>query len=48
MPPARVVVLRFFAGLTILEVARVLDMSRATIERDWVCAKAWLRRALGD
>lgn len=39
---ARVVELRHFAGLEIEEVARVLGVSHATIERDWLAARAWL------
>lgn len=39
---ARVVELRFFGGLTAEETARVLDVSLATIERDWTKARAWL------
>lgn len=42
----RLVVLRFFGGLTIEEVAVVLDMSPATAKREWVTAKMWLRREL--
>lgn len=38
----RVVELRFFAGLTIAETATALDVSAATVERDWAVAKAWL------
>ena len=38
----RVVELKFFAGLTIDEAAEALDVSRATVERDWAAAKAWL------
>jgi RNA polymerase sigma factor (TIGR02999 family) len=38
----RVVELKFFAGLTIDETASVLEVSPATIERDWSIAKAWL------
>jgi len=38
----RVVELKFFAGLTIDETAEALDVSRATVERDWAAAKAWL------
>jgi RNA polymerase sigma factor (TIGR02999 family) len=44
----RVVELRFFAGLTIEETAEVLGISIATVKRDWVMAKAWLRRELSD
>jgi len=39
---AQVVELRFFAGLTIPETAEVLQISTATVERDWITAKAWL------
>jgi RNA polymerase sigma factor (TIGR02999 family) len=42
----RVVELRFFAGLDIPEAAEALGVSRATIEREWAMAKAWLRRRL--
>jgi len=38
----RVVELKFFGGLTIDEVAVALNVSRATVERDWAAAKAWL------
>ena len=38
----RVVELKFFSGLTIEETAAALDVSRATVERDWAVAKAWL------
>lgn len=43
---ARIVELRFFGGLTIEETAEVLDISHATVERDWTLARAWLRREL--
>ena len=39
---ARVIELRFFGGLTIQEVGEALDISPATVTRDWVTAKAWL------
>ncbi|MEL6187621.1 MAG: ECF-type sigma factor [Myxococcota bacterium] len=39
---ARVVELRFFGGLSADEAARVLNVSLATIERDWAKARAWL------
>lgn len=39
---ARVIELRFFAGLTIDETAAALEVSHATIERDLKAAKAWL------
>jgi RNA polymerase sigma factor (TIGR02999 family) len=39
---AEVVKLRFFAGLTMPEVARSLEISRATAERYWTYARLWL------
>ncbi len=44
---ARVVELRFFAGLTVEETAEVAGISEATVKRDWRTAKAWLRREIG-
>lgn len=38
----RVVELRFFAGLTVPEVAEVLDLSVTTIENEWRASRAWL------
>ena len=43
---AKVVELRFFGGLTVEEVAKVLDVSKRTVEGDWQFARAWLKRAL--
>jgi RNA polymerase sigma factor (TIGR02999 family) len=43
---ARIVELRYFAGLTIDEAAEVVGVSEATIARDWTVAKAWLRADL--
>jgi RNA polymerase sigma-70 factor (ECF subfamily) len=43
---ARIVELRFFAGLTVEETAELLDISQATVKRDWTLAKIWLRREL--
>lgn len=43
---ARVVELRVFAGLTVAEVAAVLDVSHRTVEQDWTMARAWLSREL--
>ncbi len=43
---ARVVELRFFGGLTVEEAAAVLEISPATLKRDWTLARAWLRREL--
>jgi RNA polymerase sigma factor (TIGR02999 family) len=43
---ARVVELRFFGGLSIEETAEVLEVSPATVKRNWSAAKAWLARDL--
>jgi RNA polymerase sigma-70 factor (ECF subfamily) len=42
----RVVELKFFGGLSIEEIAEVLHIGHATVERDWKMARAWLRREL--
>jgi len=42
----RVVELRFFAGLSVEETAEVMEISPATVKREWVTAKAWLFREL--
>ncbi len=44
----RIVELKFFAGLTIDETAEALEMSTATVERDWAIAKAWLHQRLSS
>ena len=43
---ARIVELKFFAGLTTGEIAETLGISSATVERDWKFARAWLYRAI--
>lgn len=43
---ARVVELRFFAGLTIAQTAHVLEVGTTTVEDDWAFARAWLAREL--
>jgi RNA polymerase sigma-70 factor (ECF subfamily) len=43
---ARLVELRYFAGLSIPECATALGISQATIGREWVVARIWLRREL--
>jgi len=43
---ARIVELRFFAGLGPSEIAEAMGVSRATVHREWTMAKAWLRRRL--
>jgi RNA polymerase sigma-70 factor (ECF subfamily) len=45
---ARVVELRFFAGLSTDETAAVLNVSTRTVERQWRYARAWLFRELKD
>jgi RNA polymerase sigma-70 factor, ECF subfamily len=45
---ARVVELRFFAGLSVEETAEVLKVSSDTVKRDWRLARAWLLAELGD
>jgi RNA polymerase sigma factor (TIGR02999 family) len=45
---ARMVELRFFAGLTVEETALVLGLSPRSVKREWRMAKAWLRRELGE
>ena len=42
----RIVELRYFAGLTVEETAAVLDISPATVKRDWSMARAWLSRQI--
>ena len=37
---------RFFGGLDVAETAQLLDVSEATVLRDWRAAKAWLSREL--
>jgi len=44
---ARLVELRYFAGLSIPECATALGISQATVGRDWAVARIWLRRELG-
>jgi RNA polymerase sigma-70 factor (ECF subfamily) len=43
---ARVVELRYFAGLTETETASALGVSARTVKRDWRMAKAWMRKEL--
>ena len=45
---SQVVELRFFGGLTVDEVSKVLRVRPCTVQRDWVFAKAWLRGELFD
>lgn len=43
---AKVVELRFFSGLDVVDTAEVLGISESTVKREWAMAKAWLRREL--
>jgi len=43
---ARIVEMKFFAGMTIPEIAESMELSTATITREWRLAKAWLKREL--
>ncbi len=45
---AQLVKLRFFAGLTLAEIAATEGISLATVEREWQVARAWLFAALTD
>jgi RNA polymerase sigma factor (sigma-70 family) len=39
---AQVMTLRYFGGMTVPEVAKILGVSVVTVERDWRLARAWL------
>lgn len=43
---AKIVELRFFADFTLEEIAKFLEISTATVKRDWAVAKAWLYREM--
>ena len=43
---AQIVELRFFIGLTVAEIASLMEISVATVKREWATAKIWLRREL--
>jgi RNA polymerase sigma-70 factor (ECF subfamily) len=43
---AEIVEMRFFAGLTVEEIAEVMEISTATVKREWATAKLWLRRQM--
>jgi RNA polymerase sigma factor (sigma-70 family) len=43
---ARVVECRFYGGMSIDETAEALEISEATVKRDWTVAQAWLYREL--
>ena len=39
---ARIIELRYFGGLTVDDVAKILDLSPTSVRREWTSAKAWL------
>jgi RNA polymerase sigma factor (TIGR02999 family) len=43
---AEIVLLRYFAGLSIEETARAISLSPATVKNEWAVARAWLHREL--
>jgi RNA polymerase sigma factor (sigma-70 family) len=43
---ARIVELRYFAGLSVVQTAEVVGISPATVKREWSVAKAWLMREI--
>jgi len=43
---AEVVQLRYFIGMTVSEIATVLDLAPRTVDRHWAFARAWLKRAI--
>lgn len=45
---SRIVELKFFGGLTIEEIARILEISTTTVERSWRFARAWLLREISE
>jgi RNA polymerase sigma factor (TIGR02999 family) len=45
---SQIVELRFFAGLSIEDVAHVLGISPATVKREWATARLWLHNAMGE
>lgn len=45
---ARVVQLRFFGGLTMEQIAQLMDVSSKTVQRTWLAARAWLRKEIGQ
>ena len=46
--PAQIVMLRYFTGLSVPQVAETLGTSARTVDREWAFARAWLARALGE
>jgi len=44
--PTRIIMLRYFTGLSIAEIAEVLGVTKRTVDRDFLFARTWLRRYL--
>lgn len=40
--------LRYFAGLTVEETAKAMDVPPSTVNDEWAMARAWLQRVLGS
>lgn len=45
---AQVVQCRFYSGLTLEETAQALEVSLKTVQRDWIAARAWLRKEMSE
>jgi RNA polymerase sigma factor (sigma-70 family) len=45
---SKIVELKFFGGLTTEEIAEVMEISTATVEREWRTARAWLYSELNE
>ena len=45
---AEVVKLRYFAGMSVEQVADILEISPTTVKRYWAYARAWLLREIGQ
>jgi len=43
---ARIVDYRYFGGFTLEEIAKILEISPTTVEREWKFARSWLRREM--
>ena len=43
---SQIVELRFFAGLSLDEISKALEIGSATVQRDWTAARAWLHREM--
>jgi len=45
---AKIVDMKFFGGLSGVEISEVLQLSRATVDRDWATARVWLYRQMSE